>query len=129
MPKNVVLLSVPGLREKDVQGMKKLRSLLAGGEIAELVPGFPCVTCPVQAAMTTGCLPREHGVVANGFYHRDRRQVEMWTAANDCFQRPQIWDVLHHRRGELTSRPSGAVAATAPSRSRSQRASVTAWPW
>ena len=103
MPKNVVLLSVPGLREKDVQGMKRLRELLAGGEIAELVPSFPCVTCAVQANITTGCLPREHGVVANGFYWRDRRQVEMWTAPNNCIQCPQIWEVLHHRRGELTS--------------------------
>jgi len=103
MPNHVALLSVPGLREKDVQRMKRLRGLAAGGEIAELVPSFPCVTCPVQANMTTGCLPREHGIVANGLYWRDRRQVEMWTAPNDCVRRPQIWDVLHQRRPGLTS--------------------------
>ncbi len=39
---------------------------MAGGEIAELVPGFPGVTCPVQASMTTGAAG-DHGVVANGF--------------------------------------------------------------
>ena len=33
-----------------------------------LVPSFPAVTCPVQANMTTGSCPSEHGVVANGFY-------------------------------------------------------------
>lgn len=94
MPERVVLLTIPGLREKDVQRMKNLRSLLAGGEIAELAPSFPCVTCPVQANLTTGRLPREHGVVADGFYWRERRKVEMWTSPNDCIQRPQIWDVL-----------------------------------
>ena len=66
MPKPVILLSIPALREKDVAAMPKLRSLMAGGEIAELTPGFPCVTCPVQAAMTTGRRPAEHGIVANG---------------------------------------------------------------
>ena len=103
MPKPVILLSIPGLREKDVAVMPKLRTLMAGGEIADLTPSFPCVTCPVQADMTTGSGPAEHGVVANGFYWRDRRQVEMWTAPNDCIERPQIWDLLsHHGRG-LTS--------------------------
>ena len=93
MAKKLILLSVPGLREKDVAVMPKLRELTAGGEIADLVPSFPCVTCCVQANMTTGCLPAEHGVVANGFYWRDRRQVEMWTSPSDCIERPQIWDV------------------------------------
>ena len=39
-------------------------------------------------------------MVANGLYWRERRQVEMWTAPNDCIERPQIWDLLsHHGRG------------------------------
>ena len=94
MPTPLILLSIPALREKDVAAMPRLRQLLGGGGIAELVPSFPCVTCPVQAAMTTGRLPREHGVVANGFYWRDRRRVEMWTAPNQCIERPQLWNVL-----------------------------------
>ena len=80
MNPHVVLLSIPGLREKDVATMTRLKELTAGGEIASLVPGFPCVTCPVQAAMTTGKRPRDHGIVANGHYWRVRRQVEMWTS-------------------------------------------------
>jgi hypothetical protein len=99
MPKPLILLSVPALREKDVAVMPRLRELVAGGEIAELVPSFPCVTCPVQANMTTGRLPAEHGVVANGFYWRAQRRVEMWTAPNDCIERPQIWDLLSHAAG------------------------------
>jgi predicted AlkP superfamily pyrophosphatase or phosphodiesterase len=103
MPKPLILLSIPALREKDVTVMRHLRSLMAGGEIAELTPSFPCVTCPVQTRMTTGCAPSEHGVIANGFYWREKRQIEMWTAPNECVQRPQIWDLLsHHGRG-LTS--------------------------
>ena len=100
MPKPLILLSIPALREKDVAVMPRLRNLTAGGEIADLTPGFPCVTCPVQAAMTTGRRPAEHGIVANGIYWREKRQVEMWTAPNDCIGQPQIWDLLgHHGRG------------------------------
>ena len=103
MTNHVVLLSVPGLREKDLHAMKNLRSLLAEGEVAELTPGFPCVTCPVQTAMTTGRRPRDHGVVANGFYWRDKRSVEMWTSTNDCIGKPQIWDSLGRHRPGATS--------------------------
>jgi len=103
MSKHVVLLSIPGLREKDLAGMPNLRRLTAGGEIAELVPSFPCVTCPVQANMTTGRPPRDHGVVGNGFYWRDRKRFEMWTSPNDCIERPQIWDLLYHHASGLTS--------------------------
>jgi hypothetical protein len=103
MPKPIILLSIPALREKDVAVMRNLRALTAGGEIAELAPSFPCVTCPVQTNMTTGKGPSEHGVVGNGFYWREKRHVEMWTAPNDCIEQPQIWDLLsHHGRG-LTS--------------------------
>ena len=105
MSKPTILLSIPGLRRNDVAEMPQLQKLTARGEIAELIPSFPCVTCPVQAAMTTGKLPAEHGVVANGFYWRDRGRVEMWTSPNDCIERPQIWDLLCHRPGE----PSSAV--------------------
>ncbi len=103
MGEYVVLFSVPGLREKDVAVMSHLRELMAGGEIADLVPSFPCVTCPVQANMTTGVPPDGHGVVANGFYWRDRGRVEMWTSPNDCIEKPQIWDILSYHPAGLTS--------------------------
>jgi predicted AlkP superfamily pyrophosphatase or phosphodiesterase len=99
----VILLSVPGLRANDVAAMPNLSRLISGGERAMLVPSFPCVTWPVQANMLTGKLPAEHGVVANGFYWRDKHEVEMWTAWNDKIQKPQIWDLLHQRNAGLKS--------------------------
>lgn len=105
MSKPLILLSVPGLREKDVAAMTHLRQMTAGGEIAELSPSFPCVTCPVQANMTTGQGPDMHGIVANGFYYRRQRRVEMWTAPNECIERPQLWDLLAH----ASSAPHSAV--------------------
>ncbi len=99
----LILLSVPGLREKDLANMPNLQKMTAGGDRAELTPSFPCVTCPVQANMSVGLLPEAHGVVGNGFYWRDQKRVEMWTASNDCVERPQLWDLLSHHEGGLTS--------------------------
>ena len=99
----VVLLSLPGLRARDLSAMPQLARLAAAGEQADIVPSFPCVTCPVQAAMTTGAPASEHGVVANGFFWRDKGAIEMWTAWNDCILRPQIWDRLHERDPHITS--------------------------
>ena len=103
MPDHVILLSIPGLRKADIQRLPALKPLAAGGDVTNLVPSFPCVTCPVQVNMTTGRLPREHGVVANGFYWREKQQIEMWTAWNDVVERPQIWDMLHQHDESLTS--------------------------
>ncbi|MCE9524672.1 MAG: alkaline phosphatase family protein [Planctomycetales bacterium] len=100
---HVILLSVPGLRSADLASMPNLSKLTAAGDKAMLTPSFPAVTWPVQANMLTGKLPREHGVIANGFYWRDKHEVEMWTAWNDKITAPQIWDLLHQKDPKLTS--------------------------
>lgn len=103
MPDHVILLSIPGLRSQDLAAMPNLSRLTSGGDRQALVPSFPAVTWPVQANMLTGKLPREHGVIANGFYWRDKQEVEMWTAWNEKIQQPQIWDLLHKHDPQLTS--------------------------
>lgn len=103
MEDRVILLSIPGLRSDDVARMPALQRLVDAGDRAPLVPSFPAVTWPVQANMLTGVLPQQHGVVANGFFWRERNEVEMWTAWNDKIQAPQIWDRLHRHDPRLTS--------------------------
>ena len=103
MSDRVILLSIPGLRRQDLAAMPNLRALVQEGDSATLVPSFPCVTCPVQVNMTTGTTPRDHGVVANGFYWRDKQQVEMWTAWNQVIERPQIWDTLRKHQPHRSS--------------------------
>ena len=104
MHSHVVLLSVPGLRAGDLSLMPQLSSLTGrSGGVVSLTPSFPCVTCPVQANLTTGVTPDRHGVIANGFCWREKAEVEMWTAWNDCIEAPQIWDVLHQYDERLTS--------------------------
>ncbi|HEU0069166.1 MAG TPA: alkaline phosphatase family protein, partial [Nitrospiraceae bacterium] len=103
MARYLVFLSIPGLRPSDLERMPRLSTLMQHGGRATLTPSFPCVTWPVQATMLTGESPAQHGVIANGFYWRDRQEVEMWTAWNDKITAPQIWDRLHQLDPAITS--------------------------
>jgi len=100
----VILFSVPGLRPQDIspEQTPTLSRWARGGGAARIAPTFPCVTSPVQASMLTGRPPAQHGVIANGFYHRERRAVEFWVGRDAVVQGPQLWDVLKARRPELT---------------------------
>ena len=101
------LLSIPGLRRSDLELMPRLKMIADRGSVASLNPIFPAVTCPVQVSMTSGSLPSEHGVVANGFYWRGNLDekpyegVEMWTAWSSVIEKPRIWETLKASNPEL----------------------------
>ena len=103
MKPTAVLLSLPGLRDADLAHMPRLSQLASVGSTTPLAASFPAVTCPVQATLTTGVTPKEHGVIANGFFWRDKDHVEMWTAWNEAIEAPQIWDTLHAHDENITS--------------------------
>ncbi len=88
------LVSMPGLRMRDLAHMPRLKAVADAGCSCELVPSFPCVTSSVQANMLTGRFPNEHGIIGNGFYHRDRGEVELWVGRNGLVQGEQLWDRL-----------------------------------
>ncbi len=100
MTEHLVFLSIPGLRPGDIErtATPTLHAWGSAGVMLPLTPTFPCVTSPVQASMLTGRPPREHGVIANGFYHRDRDEVEFWVARNRAIAGAQTWDLLRARR-------------------------------
>jgi predicted AlkP superfamily pyrophosphatase or phosphodiesterase len=54
---------------------------------------LPAVTCSVQATYLTGKLPREHGIVGNGWYFRDECEVKFWRQSNKLVTAPKIWDM------------------------------------
>lgn len=66
--KKLVLLSIPGLRETDIQHLPTLHEMTSSGSVVPLAASFPAVTCSVQSNMTTGLRPNGHGIVANGLY-------------------------------------------------------------
>jgi len=101
--RRVIFLSVAGLRPRDItaEAAPTLHRWADSGASAELAPTFPCVTSSVQATFWTGRPPAKHGVIANGFYDRERREVAFWVGRNDVIAGEQVWDAL--KRGGLTS--------------------------
>ena len=49
--------------------IEAFRAASQGGATVRAVT--PAVTCAAQATYLTGALPRDHGIVANGWYFRD----------------------------------------------------------
>ncbi len=102
---HLIFLSVPGLRRTDVDAGRTptLYAWANRGALAEIAPTFPCVTSCVQASMWTGTPPGQHGVIANGFFHRDRREVEFWVGHNDVVSGEPVWESLCRNRPTCTS--------------------------
>ena len=72
----VVVLLVPGLRACDLPLMPSLTRLISrGGDAFDFHPSLPALTCPVQAAISTGTLGSFHGIVANGVYDRGLQKL------------------------------------------------------
>lgn len=62
----------------------------------------PAVTCSVQSTYLTGNLPREHGIVGNGWYFRDLGEVMFWRQSNRLVQGEKIWQTARQRDGSFT---------------------------
>ena len=95
--RRVVVLDVVGLTPSHFncrENMPYLSALLDRGRLTAMRPVFPCVTLPVQASLTTGATPQEHGVVSNGFYFTESRQVSFWEQPSTLVQKERIWDRL-----------------------------------
>ncbi len=69
-----------------------LAALARAGALRPLRPVFPAVTCTVQATFVTGLLPRDHGIVANGWYFRDLSEVWLWRQSNRLVAGEKIWE-------------------------------------
>jgi predicted AlkP superfamily pyrophosphatase or phosphodiesterase len=53
---------------------------------------FPAVTCTAQASFRTGLTAKNHGMVANGLYHRDLKKALFWEQSATLIHGPRIWD-------------------------------------
>lgn len=104
--RRVVVLDVVGLRPEhltDGARAPHLAALAARGRLHRIKPVFPAVTLPVQASLTSGVPPRQHGVVANGFYSRDFFSVSFWEQPASLVQHERIWETLQRRHPGFTT--------------------------
>src|ERR1051326_1543093 len=93
--KRLAVLNIVGLTESLLGPPKpRPRNFLETGGHAGIVPSFPAVTCTAQSNYLTGKPPSEHGIVGNGWYHRELAEVQFWKQSNHLVQARQIWAEL-----------------------------------
>jgi predicted AlkP superfamily pyrophosphatase or phosphodiesterase len=93
----LLVLDVVGLTPALLAHAPALRRLALEGFMAPLAPVLPAVTCTAQSSMLTGTLPREHGIVANGWYFRDLAEVWFWRQANQLVGGEKVWEAARRR--------------------------------
>jgi predicted AlkP superfamily pyrophosphatase or phosphodiesterase len=95
----LVVLDIVGLTPSLIgEDTPHLQALVKDGFMAPITPVLPAVTCTAQATMLTGTLPREHGIVANGWYFRDLAEVWLWRQSNHLMSGEKVWETARRAR-------------------------------
>ncbi len=104
MTRPLLLLNVVGLTH-EMLGPKTphLKRLADEGFSRPLGTVLPAVTCSAQSTILTGTLPREHGIVANGWYFRELSEVLFWRQSNRLVKGERIYDAAKCRDPKYTT--------------------------
>ncbi|MFF1350987.1 alkaline phosphatase family protein [Streptomyces sp. NPDC058322] len=101
--RQVAVLCTVGLTPCLLGEMPHVAAIGQEGFTARLDTVFPAVTATVQATLTTGLLPRDHGAVANGWYHRDHGEVMMWRQHNALVGGEKVWQAARKQDPDHTT--------------------------
>ncbi|MCX4399740.1 MULTISPECIES: nucleotide pyrophosphatase/phosphodiesterase family protein [unclassified Streptomyces] len=101
--RQVAVLCTVGLTPRLLGEMPHVAAIGQEGFTARLDTVFPAVTATVQATLTTGLLPRDHGAVANGWYHRDHGEVMMWRQHNALVGGEKVWQAARKQDPDHTT--------------------------
>jgi predicted AlkP superfamily pyrophosphatase or phosphodiesterase len=97
----LAVINVVGLTEALIgEHTPRIAEFRRRGAFAHINPAFPAVTCTAQSNYLTGKTPAEHGIVGNGWYHRELSEVQFWKQSNRVVHGEKIWDVLRARMGK-----------------------------
>src|SRR5881296_580399 len=101
--KRLAVIDVVGLTQSLIgPHTPDIARFLKQGAKADIVPAFPAVTCTAQSNYLTGATPAAHGVVGNGWYHRELAEVQFWKQSDHLVNGPKIWDELRALEADLT---------------------------
>ncbi|MEQ1843109.1 MAG: nucleotide pyrophosphatase/phosphodiesterase family protein, partial [Verrucomicrobiales bacterium] len=104
-PTRLAVLDVVGLTRRFLQGdqMPRIRAFAErpGHVNRVLEPVLPAVTSTVQASWLTGKMPNHHGIVANGWYDRERDEHLFWKQSDHLVTGPKVWEVVRESRPDL----------------------------
>ena len=103
MMRPTIVINVVGLTPRMISpDTPALRALAAAGAMRPLTANFPAVTCPVQTTYLTGLVPRDHGIVGNGWYFRELSEVMFWKQSNRLVDGERVWDAARRRDSGFT---------------------------
>ena len=97
-----LVLNVVGMTPALLAHAPNLAALARQGAMRHLDTVVPAVTTTVQSTFVTGTLPREHGIVGNGWYFRDLSEIWLWRQSNRLVEGEKIWDAAKRRDPSFT---------------------------
>ena len=97
-----LVLNVVGMTPALLGHAPNLRGLAERGGMRPLTTVTPAVTTTVQSTFVTGALPREHGIVANGWYFRDLSEIWLWRQSTRLVQGEKLWEAARARDAAFT---------------------------
>jgi len=90
-----VVINVVGLTESLIgEHTPAIAAFRQRGSLRHIDPAFPAVTCTAQSDYVTGKTATTHGIVANGWFHRELSEVQFWKQSNHVVSAPKLWDEL-----------------------------------
>ena len=101
--KKLIVVDVVALTQKHLSKelVPNISKIFENGFFVPMIPSFPAVTCSVQASMTTGQYPSDHGIISNGFYDRQTKSVSFWEQYGSLVEKPRIWSALKQKNPNL----------------------------
>jgi len=90
--RRTLVLNVVGLTPALLPLAPRLAALARKGAMRAVETVTPAVTTTVQSTFLTGGLPRDHGIVGNGWYFRDLAEVSLWRQSNHLVQGEKLWE-------------------------------------
>jgi predicted AlkP superfamily pyrophosphatase or phosphodiesterase len=101
--RSVLAMIVVGLTPRHLGALTpRLSALAREGAMVPLQTVTPAVTCSVQASFMNGLMPREHGIVANGWLFRDLMEVMLWRQSNRLVEGEKVWEAAKRRDPTFT---------------------------
>ncbi len=104
MVKPLVVINIVGLTHEMLgERTPHLRRLANRGFSRPMGTILPAVTCSAQSTLLTGLMPREHGVVGNGWYFRELSEVMFWKQSNQLVHGEKVYEAAKLRDSSYTT--------------------------
>jgi predicted AlkP superfamily pyrophosphatase or phosphodiesterase len=104
MTKPLVVINVVGLAPGQIgEQTPNLARLAKQGFMRPLGTVLPAVTCSAQSTLLTGLMPRDHGIVGNGWYEREFAETMFWRQSNKLVAGERIYEAGRKRDPNYTT--------------------------